>query len=264
MHNAFKDHFTIKPDSLTGAIAAVEGICDAAVLLNGPTGCTVSGLERITAAGLNLVIHEEYADTLIPFMANQFDLDSLVPPAGAPVGFSATESWIKAVCGRLEVSPAPALALIKTDRKRSHESLNRFNALTGLPKGAGFAVDADASLALPLTTWLYEYLGMVPVWVRVPQETDVSECAGQLNSFLEKIHCKTAWQAHPGQGEPDVVFAGADVIMQLRLNMRPFTGIEISLPGGSYQHVIPKSYMGSQGALYLIERIINGLVTQGC
>jgi len=223
-------------------------------------GCTLAELKNISSAQLNVVVHAEYADALVPFMVEQFKMDSFIPPDGAPVGFKATESWISGVCERLDVNPAPALELIKCARQKSHEALNRFNALTGLPKGATFAVDGDASLALPLATWLYEYLGMVPVSIRV--NTGLPESMDKIESFLQAIDCAEAWQATMENETPDVVFGSGAVISRLGLCGDPFTGIELSLPVGTYQHVIPKTYMGTQGGLYLIERIINGLA--GC
>jgi nitrogenase molybdenum-iron protein alpha/beta subunit len=246
-----------------GNVAELTTLLEACGIMVNTTicaGCTLSDLENMAAAQLNVVVHAEYVDELVPFMAERFGIKSLVPPGGAPVGFKATESWISGVCQQLDVNPAPALGLIKCARQKSHGALNRFNALTGLPKGATFAVDADASLALPLVTWLYEYLGMVPVSIRV--NTGMPESVDKIKSFLHKIHCAGAWQADTGHGSPDVVFGSGAVIARLRLSGRPFTGIELSMPAGTYQHVIPKTYMGPQGGLYLIERIINGLA--GC
>ncbi len=153
-----------------------------------------------------------------------------------------------------------AMELIKGTRQKSHEALNRFNALTDLPKGATFDVDGDASMALPLVTWLYEYLGMMPLSVRV--NTEDAQSTDKLKSFFQKIDCAGAWQADMAHEIPNVVFGSGAVIARLRLSGNPFTGIELSLPAGTYQHVILKAYMGCQGALYLIERIINGLA--GC
>jgi len=56
---------------------------------------------------------------------------------------------------------------------------------------------------------------------------------------------------------PDVIFGSGAVIARLGLCGDPFTAIELSLAAGTYQHVIPKTYMGTQG-----ERIINGVA--GC
>ncbi len=241
-------------------ITTLLGVCNISVNACICAGCNLSDLEHLTRAEVNVVVHGEYAQDLVPFMAQQFGMESLVPPMGAPVGFEATTSWIKAVCERLDVNPAPALGLINVARQKSHAALNRFNALTGLPKGATFAVDADASLALPLVTWLYKYLGMVPVGVQVGH--GVPELEQKIKIFLDGIDCTGAWQADPTLGSPDVVFGSGVRVARYRLTGRPFTGIELSLPTGGYHHVIPKAYMGAQGALYLVERIINGLA--GC
>ena len=223
-------------------------------------GCTLTELCDVSKANVNVVIHEEYARELVPFMKDAFHIESLVPPMGAPVGFTATEGWIEMVCAHLDVSPEPAMALIRDGRKKSYEALNRFNALTGLPKGASFAVDADASVVLPLTKWLYEYLGMIPVSVTVKE--GIPESFSKVEDALEAMRCADAWQAPMDRGAPDMVFGSGADIAGMRLSDHPFTGMAIALPSGSYQHVIPKCYMGEKGALYIIERIINGLL--GC
>lgn len=241
-------------------ITTLLGACGIRVNACICAGCNLSDLEGLARAEVNVVVHGEYAQDLVPFMAQRFGMESLVPPMGAPVGFEATTSWIMTVCEHLDVNSAPALGLIQGARQKSHAALNRFNALTGLPKGATFAVDADASLALPLVTWLYKYLGMVPVCIRVGH--GVPELEQKIKTLLDEIHCTGVWQADLTQGAPDVVFGSGAVVVRHRLTGRPFTGIELSLPTSGYHHVIPKAYMGCQGALYLVERIINGLA--GC
>ena len=135
--------------------------------------------------------------------------------------------------------------------------LNRFNSLTGLPKGATFAVSADSSIALPLVTCLYNYLGMVPVAVKLAETVDCF--SDELNVFLRNIGCQDAWNADMAGAAPDIVFGSEADISRLRLAGHPFTGIDISLPASSHIHVVEKSFMGAQGTLYLMEKIINGL-----
>lgn len=233
------------------------GACGVGVNAAVCAGCSVSDLENIMAAQVNVVVHGEYARDLVPFLKQHFDMETLVHPGGAPVGFDATAGWIKMVCRTLGVNPDPALDLIRQARQRSHQVLNRFNALTGLPKGAGFAVEADASLALPLTTWLYDYLGMVPVAIRVDQ--GMPEQLDSIRAFLHRIDCCDAWQADMATATPDVVLASGASIASLRLAGFPFVGIETALPSLGYMHVIPRADMGVEGALYFVEQIINGL-----
>ncbi|MCP4118818.1 MAG: hypothetical protein GY737_26175 [Desulfobacteraceae bacterium] len=220
-------------------------------------GTTIPRIENLGSAGCNLVIHREYADQLAHFLEERFQVPTLMPSVGAPIGFEATEAWIDEVCDCLDIDPGPAMAVIKGARRRSHEVLNRFNSLTGLPKGATFAVSADASIALPLVTWLYNYLGMVPVAVKLAETVD--DFADELNAFLRKIGCLDAWNADMAGTAPDIVFGSEADISRLRLTGHPFTGIDISLPAASHIHVVEKSFMGAQGTLYLIEKIINGL-----
>ncbi len=220
-------------------------------------GTTIARLGKLATAECNLVIHQEYADQLAPFLNDRFQLPTLMPPVGAPIGFEATEAWIRDVCHSLDLDPGPAMAIIRSARKRSHEVLNRFNSLTGLPKGATFAVSADSSIALPLVTWLYNYLGMVPVAVKLAETVDCF--VDGLNAFLHRIDCADALNADMAGATPDIVIGSEADISRQRLAGYPFSGIDISLPAASHIHVVEKSFMGAQGTLYLIEKIINGL-----
>lgn len=241
-------------------LTTLLGACGITVNAGVCAGCTLSELESIASAECNIVLHGEYADTLTPFIEERYHMESLLSPQGLPIGFESTEAWLISICKRFNVDPGPGFQLIKGARKKSYEALNRFNALSGLPKGATFGVCADTSLVLPLVKWLYQYLGMVPVSV-VPGEA-LPDYEKEIRAFLREIDCKEAWQAAPEDAAPDVFFGSETLISRLRFSGRPFTGIDIALPAGTYQHVIPKKYMGAQGALYLIEKIINGLA--GC
>lgn len=220
-------------------------------------GTTMARIKNLASAWCNLVIHQEYADKLAPFLKERFHLPTLMPSVGAPIGFEATEAWIKEVCHSFDLDPGPGMAIIKKARKRSHEVLNRFNSLTGLPKGATFALAADSSIALPLVTWLYNYLGMVPVAVKLAETVDCF--ADELTAFLHRIGCEESLNADMAGAGPDIVIGSQADISRQRLAGYPFAGIDISLPAASHIHVVEKSFMGAKGTLYLIEKIINGL-----
>lgn len=220
-------------------------------------GCSLNALRHIGTAELNVVIHEECADQLAPFLQTHFGQPYLMPEAGAPIGFQATGTWIEAICRQLSVSCEPARRLIRQARQQACESLGRFHSLTGLPKGATFAIHADASVACPLTLWLHTYLGMVPLAVRVPCPHE--RLAGKLRQFLNDIGCNDAWQAPLTHIQPDVAIGSEAFIARFRIRGVPVTGIDIALPGSARLDVILKSFMGPRGSLWLIEHIINGL-----
>ncbi len=221
-------------------------------------GCTIGELERISMAELNVVVHDEFADDLAPFLKSNLELATLSPVKGAPVGFQQTHDWIQGTCEALGVDPAPAMQDIDRARQRAYDLLSRFNALTGLPRGSTFALIADGSMALPLTRWLYDYLGMVPVAVVVREATPT--CSTALEQFLEDIGCSETLDADLTRVAPDLVFGGEDVIGQFWARGISVSGIDITLPGNGYLEVIQRCQLGVTGTLWLLERIVNGLL----
>ncbi|MFP4030112.1 MAG: nitrogenase component 1 [Desulfococcaceae bacterium] len=235
------------------------GLCGIRVNAVFSAGCSVAEMENLGAAAAHLIVHPEYADALGPFLESRSDRPAVLPGPGAPVGFAESERWIAAACEAVGADPAPALADIRAARTRAHDALGRFNSLTGLPKGATFALHADGSLALPLTRWLHEYLGMVPVAVSAGEAT-----AGQrtgIREFLQSIGGAAAWNADPGNVIPDLVLGGEDFIGQFLARELPVVGIDVALPGSGIIDILPKCQLGPTGTLHLLERILNGMMT---
>jgi len=234
------------------------GLCGIGVHAAVCAGCSVDDLETLGASAAFVAVNPEYADALAPFLADRFGRPAWFPTAGAPVGFSETGRWVEAVCRELDADPRPALADIRSARKRAFDALSRFNSLTGLPRGATFALRADGGAALPLTRWLYDYLGMVPEAVSTAEATrDQSET---LARYLADIGCADAWNAETGRIGPDLVFGGEDFISRFSGRGLPVVGIDIALPGGGQMDVVPKCQVGPTGALWLLERILNGML----
>lgn len=223
-------------------------------------GTTVADLRRVRAAQINLVIHDECATQIAAWLEHHLEMPSLVSPMGAPAGFDATEQWLQHVCAAVGVSPDPALETLQAARKQSYAALSRFHALTGLPKGATFALQADPSIAYPLTTWLYHYLGMVPLAVRVT--TEASRSTAMLRQFLAEIDCAEAWQTDLSLQVPDVVFGSDALITRLWGQGWLVAGVALALPRGLSFDLVPKPLLGAAGSLLLLEQIINGLSQQ--
>ena len=232
-------------------------LCKIKVITALCAGTSVEKLQNLGLAKYNLVVHDEYADQITPFLKKHFGQNSIIPENGAPLGFDATEAWIKKVCLAVDTDPSPALKVLTTARKQSCEILSRFNSLTGLPKGATFAVNTHPSIALPLTKWLYLWLGMVPVSVSTGD--DNNDYTDSLQNFLFDIDCMEAWNTDAVKAAPDIAFGSELFISRLRLYRLPVIGINISLPGNGYIDFIQKSLLGVRGSLYILEKIINGL-----
>ncbi len=220
-------------------------------------GCSVDDIKNLGKAGINLVIHREQAKELASFLSEFLSLEAVFPEMGAPIGFEATKSWIIAACEKLGADPGPALESLQNDHKRIKTTLGRFYSLTGLPKGVCFAIAADGSIALPLTTWLYNYLGMVPVYVKIYESGEKDR--HRLEKFLQSIGCANALETDVSDIRADVAFGSQAFISGLALKNSASFGINTAFPGDGYIDVVPKGFMGGKGALWLIEKILNGL-----
>ncbi|MCQ2513249.1 MAG: hypothetical protein MJ092_07715, partial [Lachnospiraceae bacterium] len=63
----------------------------------------------------------------------------------------------------------------------------------------------------------------------------------------------------------ELVFGDANTIAQLKLleqGGHVFCGIEITLPGMGYTDIVPKTQMGINGAMFLTEQVLNGLMSK--
>jgi nitrogenase molybdenum-iron protein alpha/beta subunit len=230
------------------------GIEVAAVL---SAGATTEELREIRRAALNVVVHGEPAAKPAAWLKDRFGIDSIAPVPGAPLGFDQTDAWIRGVCQRVGVAADPAVAAIDAARARAVMHIKRLNSLTGLPKGATFAIDAPCSVAWPLLLWLREYLGMAPVAVRVSDP--VSPLAHKIEDYLIANACESAYGREAPVGETDILFADGPTLARLALSHDAPAGVEIALPSRGHVDVVPKCMLGAQGALHILESILNEL-----
>ena len=161
-----------------------------------------------------------------------------------PIGFAAVEKAFKeiaAILGTGESSHGAgtgalilrtdADALIKeSERARAlaYTKIRAIHELSGLPEGALYHVAGDPAQVRAYGAFLREYLGMV--------ETSLEEA--------------------------ELVFGDANTIASLMTRRDAFCGIEINYPGMGYTDLIPKTHLGIQGALFLIEQVLNGLMSK--
>jgi Nitrogenase molybdenum-iron protein, alpha and beta chains len=221
-------------------------------------GTSLDEIQESNNAACNIVLFPEYGKKVAEWYREHFGIPAVFSSLGAPLGFDANESLLREVAVVLNIDPTSALAEVRKARQASYQQISRFHSFSGLPKGASFSIQAESSLALPLTHWLYSYLGMVPLAIKLLPGSD-PEVAKSLKLFLmEKGFCK-AWDRDLFLEAVDIAFADSYTLRLLKEKGCCKTVIEISLPDSGYIHFIPKTYMGVSGALFLLEEIINGL-----
>ncbi len=130
-------------------------------------GDRLRDLQNLPGAACNVVIYPEYGLELGRWLYEKYDIPYVASEEGPPIGFEATEHFLRTVAGSLGFDPSPALQSLERARAKCFLHLSRFNSMTGLPGGSAFSVQADPSTAYALTRWLYSYLGMIPVAVEI-------------------------------------------------------------------------------------------------
>lgn len=244
-----------------GSIAEMKRLLAFLDLEVGAVFLAGTSLEEIRDSGdaaCNIVLFPEYGRRIAEWYIEHFGIPAVFSPLGAPIGFDASESLLRKVAAVLDIDPAPALAEVQRARQVSYRQISRFYSYSGLPKGASFSIRAESSLAFPLTHWLYTYLGMAPLAIKLLPGSD-PEAAEYLRAFLEEKGFCEAWDRDPYLESADIAFADGSVLQLLKSKGCCKAGIEITLPEEGYIHIIPKTYLGVSGALLLLEEIINGL-----
>lgn len=222
-------------------------------------GSSTAELQQCNQAALNVLLYPEYGLKLCQWMEAQLGIPYLAPGPGLPVGFEASESWIGEIAARLDTDADPAWQEIEAARAQAFMHLSRFNSVTGLPRGASFAVKAEPALATALTVWLHQYLGMIPLAVET-LPTHIANASAALHAYLQRHGMEGAINQSVLQSRADVVFADGNTLAQVQLRQEwACCGIEIALPSLGYLDVVDKSMLGSSGTLLFLEQILNGL-----
>ena len=189
--------------------------------------CSVEDLRSMPAADLNIVLYPEMGRAAAEYMAESQKVPFYVCQT-PPVGFSATEKLFADICAMLGLSDAPVLEESRRARALAWYRINQTYQAYGRPRGVKFYVHGSPSQVKGYGQFLSDYLGMEP------SEPDSAE----------------------------LVFGEANVIAELKLKNKTFCGIEINLPGMGYVDLIPKTHLGVEGALFLIEQVLNGLMSK--
>jgi hypothetical protein len=82
----------------------------------------------------------------------------------------------------------------------------------------------------------------------------------KLEAFLNERGLSDVLSHDIAEAESELVFANGATIARLKSAGRVFVGVENALPGIGYLDVIPKTHLGVNGALLLVEQVLNGLL----
>lgn len=240
------------------ALKTMLALCGIDVIAAPGAGSAVADMRRINEAALNVAVYPEYGRAIAEYLEADYGIPWLCPAEGPPIGFDAAAALTRQICEALDADSGKALEALDRARARSYLYLARFSSLLGLPKGSLFSIKAEASTAYALTKWLCGYLGMIPAAISVLPDSDPG-FTEKLRDFLGGIHYQETLKYSIIETPTHVLLADGNTIAELRLYGQKFCGIEIALPVLGYLDITEKTLFGGQGALFLLEQILNGL-----
>lgn len=220
-------------------------------------GDRVKQVQSFRDADLNLIVYPEYGHELAKYLKEEADMPYLTLEH-PPIGFDATMKFLHQVADYFGKETNAVEEEVGRARGRAWQSLNYFSALTGLPKGASFGVKADPSQTLSLLKFLHAYMGMIPIKIQVNNMAD--EVFSQaIEDYLKQHRMDFALENDWEDIPLSLLFSDGNTICAQKYNHPDMQGIEVALPELGYEELLPRTLLGTRGALYLIEMVINAL-----
>lgn len=221
-------------------------------------GASVEGIKKISSAALNIAVCPEYGFIAAEYLKKLYGTPYYVCD-GPPIGFSATEAFVRDICDALGGDSMPVIEDSERARADAYVHISRVNSLVGLPKGARVSAEGTYSDLYAYFKFFTEYLGMLPEAAAVVcPRADFSKL--KLESLMRSYGLDDVPARDIYEAQNELVFASGATIAKLRNAGRRFVGIENALPSLGYLDVIPKTHYGVKGALLLVEQVLNGLL----
>lgn len=211
------------------------------------SGCSFRDLKDAATSEYNVSVFPEYCVRTSRYFEKEFDIRTNRCDV-APIGFDATEEWLRSVADLTGRDPRPALTMVEHAREKAHDILSSDDRVAGKMRGIHFCIDGESSVVSPLTRWLFEYLGMIPDSVSAP---DLS-CGG-LYDFLEsKGLCDVADRlVH----DSDCMLSSGDYASTSKLSGRFQFSVDLGFPPRRGFNFHNGTMIGCTGTMNLLDEI---------
>ena len=217
-------------------------------------GASVEKMRDSVRAERNILVYPEFGSMLSGYMSEEYRIPTI--SAGAPIGLRGCRDWVMSIASEMGVDPTVALKGIDDAEREIVSAIRSDKARAKNLQGMTFAMECIPSMALPLTTWLVDYLGMVPSSVRFTTSDNDSE--KRLRDYLGTMGLESVIGA-PVLGYTDVVLTNGHDALHMTETRRCGIGIDIAFPTPEEIHIRPDPLIGSVGAMGIVEKILNGI-----
>jgi nitrogenase molybdenum-iron protein beta chain len=227
---------------------------------------SISNLEKANQAELNLVVNEEYGNSIAAYLEKEHGIPHLSLDLKAPYGLTASEAWFNAVAEFFKISNDAVKSESNRVRKKCYPAILRASSLNNNLRGLPFGVFGDSSQLAAFVPFVYEYLGMYPLVIGVKEVGERS--FDSLKTYLSVNSLNTAVLVNPDQYqlldylnnvEPAIIFGSSVEAKVSKLADEPPEFIPLSFPYYDSILLTARPLIGFNGVLTFVEDILNSL-----
>ncbi|MBO4797997.1 MAG: hypothetical protein J5494_04400 [Candidatus Methanomethylophilaceae archaeon] len=218
-------------------------------------GCTLDEFRRSSSAEFNIAIMPEYCPRLSDFFSEEYGIPTIRSEAGAPIGYYAMKSFVKAVAGSMDIDAGPVLDYLDEDRRMVDIAIGSSMNVGELLNYKTFSIEGESSVIYPLADFMIRFMKMVPESISITEADPYFE--EKVREMLAKIGRTSALSEEFGKSYTNILFGAGSYVRLLQEQKRCGIGIDISLPSKDMIDIAPKSVMGLQGLHKMLDDILN-------
>lgn len=245
----------IHVDGDLAELARLLGLCEIDINCACGAYCTLDDIRRIPEADANIFLAPERTRQTKAYLEEAFDIPSF-DLGCIPVGPDLTESFIRGISKLLNTDCSAAVRDIEETRATVFYHLARNLGARGFDKAFKYAAEGEPSLLYALIDYLTGYLGIAPEAIH-PLYDQSRSGTSRIRTILEDIGFEEALSADITKVRDIVLFANANTIAQVLSYSGNVYGVETAYPTSGYINVVPKTFIGCRGALYILEQVLN-------
>ena len=238
-------------------IRRLLSLCGITVNCIAGADCTLESFRKIPEADLNILCCPERCEKTGIYLKEVLKLP-VYDAGGFPIGFDQTERFVKEISELLHTDCRPALEDIEKARARAFYYIARCLGPAGFPEELRYAVEGESSVLCGYVDYLSRYLGIRPEAIRELPAKGSGSGGERLRRMLKGMNAEEVLGRDLTRVDNAVILGSAGTIMETFLHSQNVYGIETMGGAAEYIHVVPQTYLGSTGALYLLEQLING------
>ena len=228
------------------------GLCGVTVNTVIGAGCSVSELRESGSAELNVIIHRDFGAEIAKWYERELEVPYVESKFGAPVGFDALEDWILRICEKLDADPSNAMKRIKEQRQRVAHVLLALYTVHKPTVGHTFSVVANGAIVYPVITFLYDYLGLLPVAVNTGTDRSFDK---EISQFMEENDLDVSENVFDTPA--DVMIGDGGSVASAEYRGIVIGGYDVSRPGRVIVGIKERPILGLDGTMLLLDAVMN-------